>query len=210
MTATAQDIRQLLDQATVKLTGASQSAIKAELYDTLREFFDVSSCWLEALTVGVVTTTTEYTLEPTGGQILRLIGVVDASGIAQPALMPTIGTLVLTYAPNKAQNYTVYVAKTVALPTDKAQIPEFPDWVLPVWAGGILDGLLGRAMNAANKSWGNPTLARYHLARFRDAMGRARTAALHRNSYDKQVWRFPGALCGNQRGGTSTAFPTRF
>jgi hypothetical protein len=195
----------LLDQARVKLPGASDAGIKGELFDVFNEFFSVSSAWLEDITVSVFATQTTYDLVPAfDGQIIRLLGVVDARNIPQVAALPDFSTLVIR-APSTAQNYTVTVAKNVTLPNDKKDLPIVPDWVLSVYGTVILDGLLGRMMLQQSKSYSNESLGTYHLKKFNSGVNGARVATLKRNSMNDQAWGFPqGFATHGQRGSMST------
>ncbi|SRR5258708_1712001 len=202
MSIASQDFNQFLNMVRVKLTGASDAGIKAELYDVLSEFFNDSSSWTESVTINAVPNVTSYSLSVTEGQILRLDGVIDANNFPQPAIMATIGTLTLAHAPNTAQTYMANLVKNVALPTTKDMLPIAPSWVLPVWHLGILDGVLGKMAAQPNKSYSNETMATYHLKRFRDAIARARVSKLRANTVGAQAWSFPKTFhSNNQRGG---------
>lgn len=185
------DLDQLLHRAKVKLVGVSNADLLAELYDVLTEFFNDSSAWWETLTVAAVPDQTVYPLTPTEGQIIRLTGVSTQDGFQYAGLMPDIPNLVLANAPNTAMTLLVGVTKNVVLPTDRDMVPIAPDWVLPRWHVGILDGLLGKMMETPNKSYSNAALAGYHLKRFRDAIARARVSTLRANTLGTQAWRFP-------------------
>lgn len=200
------DWERLIDSATAKLPGVSAALLKNEIFDVMHEFFTVSSAWLEAISVPIVPGTVEYTLVPSEGQIIRLAGVTDTNGTTQPALMPVIGTLQLAYPSTIAQTYTATVVKNVVLPTDRKRVPIAPDWLLPVWGPGILDGVLGRMMGQVSKSYSNPALSLYHLKRFLNAIAAARSAALARNTIGGAAWVFPRQFGhGSQRGGFSTS-----
>jgi hypothetical protein len=211
MTATAQDIKQLLDLARVKLIGVSDAALKAELFTVLDEFFKDSSCWTETVQVQIVANTTLYNVVPNGGQIVRLAGVVDVNNIPQPAIMPEIGTIQFGHAYNNPATFYASLVKTVSLPTGKNDIPVIPDWVIQQWRFGLLDGLLGNLKNTSIGSYADPKKAPYHLARFRKAIGSARVSALRRNTIGTQAWRFPqGFQTSSQIGGVSVGNDTRF
>ncbi len=200
------DIKFLLNQLQAKIIGASQGQIKAELFDTLREFFNESSSWVETLTINVIANTIEYALVPDVGQILRLAAVVDSNNIPQPAIMPTIGTLQFRNPYNINQVMTAYVVVTCALPRDRDDLPVIPDWVLPAYSEAIQDGVMGKMFNTPQATYSNPKLAQtYHLPRFRNGMAVARADALRRNTFGTQAWRFPGFASGTQRGSVSTA-----
>jgi hypothetical protein len=198
------DYDQLLNQARVKLIGASDGGLKGELYDVLTEFFNDSSSWTQDVTVPYLPNTQAYPVAVPEGQIIRLVGVSDWGQTVPPiprvpnpnvsfvpALMPSIGTLVLQQAPNISGYYSVNVVTNVSLPTDRNQMPHGPDWVLPVWHLGILDGLLGKMMTQPGKSYANDKMGTYHLRRFRDAIARARISKLRANTNGAAAWRFP-------------------
>lgn len=198
------DFDQLMNQARIKLIGASENGLKAELYDVLSEFFNDSSCWTQDVTIPYVSGTQNYSFSVAEGQIIRLSGVSDwgsTTPISPPppnisvtpvaALMPNIGSLILKNAPNTNGFYQATVVTNVGLPTTREMIPIAPDWVLPIWHVGILDGVMGKMMCEPNKSYSNPTQGAYHLKRFRDAIARARVSKLRANTNGAQAWRFP-------------------
>lgn len=205
------DMKQLLNQARVKLIGVSDAALKAELFNVLDEFFKDSSCWTENVPIQIVSGTTLYNVVPNGGLIVRLAGVVDTNGIPQPAIMPEIGVVQFEHPYNNVATFSACLVKTVANPVGKDSLPAIPDWVLQQWRVGLLDGLLGNLKNASIGSYADPKKAPYHLARFRKAIGSARVSALRRNTFGTQAWRFPQSFqTGGQRGGVSVGNDTRF
>lgn len=209
MAIAKQDFDQLMNQARVTLVGASETGLRGALYDVLSEFFNDSSCWTQDIEVPAVPGTRHYPLVVNEGQIIRLVGVGTAAppsgsginalpqGIAIPALMPNIGELVLRHSPASAITYVAQVVTNVSLPTAKDQYPIAPDWVLPIWHVGVLDGLLGKMMLQPNKSYSSSTSAVYHLKRFRDAIGRARVSKLRANTNGAQAWRYPQQFRAN-------------
>lgn len=214
MSLDPREVKQLLAQAQIKLTGASESGIKVELYDVLKEFFDDSSCWTENIGFLPLADTTEYLLAPAQeGQIIRLNGVWDDKGSPMTAFMPDFATLLLANAPQNdgTANWTAQVVKTVTLPITKDGLPIAPDWTLRVYSVHILDGLVGKMMGQQQKTYSNTTLSAYHLKRFRTGIQIAKTAADRANLKGAQKWSYPRGWGSNsQRGGVSTAYPTRF
>ncbi len=186
------DVTQLLNRAKTMLVGVADPMLRTELFDVLSEFFNDSSSWTELITLNVNSTTTRYLLTPTEGQIIRLESVLDGNLSRVPALMADVGTLILAHAPNATTQYFVTVTKNVCLPNTKDMTPIGPDWVLPLWHVGILDGLLGKLMNQLAKPYSNTEKAAYHLKRFRDAIARARVSKQRANTRGTQAWRFPG------------------
>jgi hypothetical protein len=207
------EFEQLMFQAQTKLPGASDNGIKAELYDVLKEFFRDSNAWREDIKFTPIANQHDYVLTPLEeGQIIRLMGVWDGKGIPIPAFMHRFGEIRLVHKPSVPQptEWFARVVKNVTLPTTRDGMPVAPDWTLQVYSVDILDGLLGKMMGQQTKSYSNGTLSTYHLRRFRTAIQIARTAAARDNVVGAQEWAYPrgwGSI--TQRGGVSTAWPTR-
>ncbi len=207
------EFEQLMNQARIKLPGSSDAGVKLELYDVMKEFLKDSNAWTEDISLVVRPNTTDYTLTPDEGQIIRLVGLWDEKMIPIPAFMPTFGTIRLVNQATTVTTqptWTVRVVKNITLPTTRDDVPVGPDWLLTVYSLDILDGLLGKMMGQQNKSYSNATMATYHLRRFRTAIQGARTAAIRQNTQGAQEWAFPrGWASSTQRGGVSTAWPSR-
>lgn len=211
MAIAEQDWDHLIDQVDAKCPGSSRGSIRNDVYDTIHEFLDDSSAWTENLSVIVTPASQTYDVVVTEGQIVRLAGVVDVNNYPIAAIMPTVGTLDFKYPVNTTQTFTATMVKTVSLPTSKKGIPVGPDWVLPLFGVGILDGALGRMMTQIGKPYSNPTQGAYHLQRYRKAIGKARTAALRRNTIGTQAWVFPqNYSTRNQRSGVSIGNTSQF
>lgn len=213
------DVQHLLNQARVKLTGASEGGIKGELYDTIYEFFKDSNAWIETLSIPITSGSQDYLLVPSeGGQVFRLLAVYDPNLIPIPAFMPTVGTLHILYPVNTAQTYSVIVSKNIVPPTRadddrtlKGTVPDAPDWLLHLYYSYILDGILGRMMFQPNKSYSDPTLGSYHLRRFRDGIAQARVATQRQHTVGAQAWNYPQQYrTRGQRGGVSVGNATSF
>lgn len=199
-----QDLDQMLNQAKVRLIGASDNGLRGELYDTLSEFLNDTSIWTQDVVFVAEAGVQTYTLSVNEGQIIRLVGVVNwgtavpipgtvppAGAVFVPALMPDVGTVVLSNPFNTTTNLLATFVTNVAQPVDKHLLAQAPDWLLPVWHVGILDGLVGRMMAQPSKAYTNDKQSAYHLRRFRDAIGRARVSKLRANTVGAQAWRFP-------------------
>jgi hypothetical protein len=203
-----QDFEQLMTQAEAKLVGVSTRAMHAEFYDVLTEFFNDSSIWTEHVTFQYQINTIGYPVSVPEGQIIRLNAVADwgtntppeltapiTPGLPRPlplpALMPQIGLIVLSNIPSNPGFAQAQFTLNCSLPASRDGVPIAPDWVLPIWHVGLLDGLLGKMMNDPNKSYSNATGAAYHLKRFRDAIQRARVSKLRANTLGSGAWRFP-------------------
>jgi hypothetical protein len=195
---------QLMGQASVTLTGVSDTELRVQLFDVLQRFFDESNCWQEYIEITVVPETLVYPLKPLSGKILRLWGVLDQLATPQPAIMPEISTLRLIYPYTEVQPMLVIVVKTVTDPL-QAYPPGVPDWLLPTHYLTLLSGLLGNIMLQPGQSYSNPQLANYHIQKFRDGIAHARVAMAKANTVGSQNWMFPQQFrVTGQKGGVST------
>lgn len=199
-----QDFEQLMNQAKVKLVGASDVGLKGEFYDVLSEFFRDSKVWTQDITIAYQPNVQIYPLFVSEGIITDLVGVSDwgttvptpttptpPTATFIPALMPDFETLVLKNPPNISGFYLVTVGTNVALPTDRHMVPLAPDWLMPRYHLSLLDGLLGKMMAHPSKSYSNTDHSTYHLKRFRDAIAQARVQKLRANTRGAAAWRFP-------------------
>src|ERR1039458_1867003 len=129
-----QDFEQIMTQATVKLVGASEGAMRAEFYDVLTEFFNDSSCWTEHVTFQYQPNTLAYPLNVNEGQIIRLNGVGDwgqtsppqltaaitpgtPGPVFLPALMPHVGLVLLANLPSTTGYAQAQFTLNCSLPT---------------------------------------------------------------------------------------------
>lgn len=211
--ATHMGFRNLFDRARVDLPGVSDGALRVQLFDVFTEFFGDSSAWTEAIPFSTVAAQKDYPLTPVaGGQIIRLAGVQDTNVIIQPADMPTVGTVSLRDPPSNVQTFTATVIKNVLAPSDCArEFPFVPDPFVALYLVGLTDGLTGKMMNQPAKSYSNEKLAVYHLRRWRDAISRARIAALRRNTFGVNAWSYPQSFrTRSQRGGVSVGNANEF
>lgn len=218
------DFDRFINQMRTKLAGSSDAGVKAELFEVLDEFCDDTSAWQEQLALNVIAGSisvpnTVYDLVPQqGGTIIRLMAVFDPNQIPVPAFLPTgatnvseVGQLNLVNPVNTNQTLTVFVAKTVLLPTNKDEIPDFDQTLFRRYIRTIMDGTLGRMMGHQNKTYSNAGGSTYHLQRFKDGCSMARVQVQRQNTFGAQAWAYPQTWrTRGQRGGVSTADPTRF
>jgi len=211
MTARKQDLDHLLDQARTILSGSSDAALKSQLFDVFHEFFNDSNAWVETISVPIVPDVVDYNIEPNGGQIIRLAGVLDVNQGTVSALMPEVGVLRLMNPVNLGQTFSVVVVKNVKFPVDKNSIPEVPDWVLPLFGRYILSGLLGKMKGQPNRTYSDKQGSVFDLAQFKDGIAMAKVAVFRRNTIGAQAWGFPQTFRSrNQRGGVSVGNPVPF
>ena len=194
------DMNRLLDQARIRLPGAVDAAIVMELFTVMKEFFNGSNAWQEAIEFPVYATSASayadpdaftYDLTPTQGAIMRLLGAHNGDGVPVRATMPVPGCVVLAQSPNVDATYTALVALTVTDPTTRDGIPQFPDWVLNKHYTELLDGLLGRMMSQLAKPYSSPNIAAVHLRKFKQGISAAKVEAMRKNVYAAPSWRFP-------------------
>lgn len=209
------DVEGLMQQCQVELPGASINGIKAKMYEVMSEFFKDSNSWIEDISFAPQANTTSYPLSPLdGGQVIRLIGVWDQTFVPIPAFMPVFGTVQLVSASSTLPSGSPWLArfvKNIMPPTTSDNVPDAPDWTLRVYRDVILAGIVGQLKNEHEKSYSDAQGALYHLRRFRTGITNARVAAARDNIVGGQEWSYPrqGIPKTSQRGGVSTAWPTR-
>lgn len=196
------DINTVMNQCRVELTGVSDAALKASMYEVLDEFFRDTSAWRTQVSFTVLPDTLNYDIIVNEGQIIRLDKITNADGSFVPALMADIPTVTLAYAPNTSQTYIATVVQNVCLPLDGRGFPVAPEWALQKWHLTIKHGMLGNLKTQANKSYTDLTGAKYQLAKFRQLVANVRSAVLRANTAGAQAWRFPQSFrSSTQRGG---------
>lgn len=217
------DIDFVMNELRIALPGASDDGIKQALWGVIKEFLQDSNGWIEKQKLLVTAGVNDYTITPRdGGQIIRLVGVVDGNLIPVKAVMASLGTLnvlqaitvtsidqpVVPKTTSATNPWTVCIVKNIQLPGTRDKLPVAPQFVLQVYSETIKDGVCGKMMLQPGTSYTNVQLAKYHLARFRDGIGIARTDIWNQNLQGGQRWAFPQNFATHsQRGYTSTAQP---
>ena len=218
-----QDIDFLMNEARIECVGASDDGIKQALWGAMKEFLGDTESWVEKQQLLVTAGVQDYAITPRDqGQVIRLVGVLDGNLIPARAVMTDLGTLniltpitvtsidtVVNPAATTATNpWLVCIVKNIKLPQTRDQFPIAPKFVLSVYSEALKAGVVGRLMMQPGRSHTNLVLAKYHLARFRDFIGVARTQTWNQNLQDGQRWAYPQHFATNtQRGYTSTYQP---
>jgi hypothetical protein len=219
-----QDIDRFMGQVRTKLAGASDAGIKAELFEVIDEFCDDTTAWQEQILLPILPPTATsnnlvYDLVPQqGGTIIRLLAVFDPNQVPVPAFLPTgansnleVGQLNIVNPVNTAQTVTVFVAKTVLLPTQQHDIPVFDQTLFRRYMSTFIDGVIGRMMGHQSKSYSNAAGSTYHLTMYNNRKAMARAQTQRQNTFGAQAWSYPQQFRSHgQRGGVSVANPTRF
>lgn len=187
------ELNRLIDNLRINLPGATDAAIKLELFNTLMDFFQGSNAWREGIEIPVTSGVTSYPIVPSGpAKISQLMGVVDNNKLPVKAQLGLIsGELELVESPSVPATYIAQVVLTVADPIDRDGYPVFPMWVLNFYNNGIMSGVLARMMGQLAKPYSNPQLALYHARTFTGTIATARVEANRGFTYGTQKWRFP-------------------
>ncbi len=213
------DIDRLMNNARMRLVGATDPVLQQELFAVMDDFFKKSNVWNEDIELsvpGMDPANTVYPLAPAAPALIdKLLWVFQkptetsiGRGSAVVAAMSIPGELTLRTQPSSDVEYIVTVALTVADPTDRGGYVQFPAWVLAKYREAILDGLLGRMMSQPSKPYTNSQMAVFHMRKFNQAMASARVEWTRNNTYRAQAWSFPqGFSGGSQRGGTGWGGP---
>lgn len=212
------EVTRLINNAMLRLPGATLSIIQQELFVVMDEFFKGSNVWQEDIDVAIAGNApagTVYLLAATQPAVIdKLMWVFEKStqpqiirGTQIGAAMSVPGELTLTLQPSSDTVYTATVALTVEDPVNRDGYVVFPVWVLQKYTGIILDGLLAKMMTQPSKPWSNTQLSVYHHRKFTGGIAQARVEATRNNTYRQQAWRFPGFTGGSQKGRSSNWAP---
>jgi hypothetical protein len=113
-------MNRLMDSARVRLPGALDGTIQAELFATVRQFCEDTNVWKQAFDIErqvatdrVLLNPDEFTYEivpPTGSRIVRLLGVVDQNAFPLHATMIRPGFVTFRYSPNNTDVVTAWAS----------------------------------------------------------------------------------------------------
>jgi len=202
-----EDVAGLLATANALLTGASDAELLMAYFETLKQFFNDSNSWQENIVIVVIPNTQDYQLTATTGRIIRLWAVTDQNNVPQAAIMPVPGLLHFLYPYTTVQPMAVTVIKNVisAFKDGRPAPPRIPDWIIPLYGNGILEGVVGRMMLESGQSYSDAKNGIMRIGRFRDAVVLARTMTARGHTVGVQTWAYPQSFkVTTQRGGTST------
>lgn len=214
----SQDITRFMNNARLRLTGATDDVLQQELFNVLDEFFKGSNVWCEDIDLkipGQDPAGTVYLITPTGptviDKLLWTYEVPNSSSIGRgpqiTAAMSTPGEATLAVQPSSDVVYRFTVALTVQDPTQRNGYTTFPAWVLAKYRGVLLDGLLGKMYSQPSKPWTNTQLSVFHMRKFKSSTASARVEWTRNNTYRQQAWRFPAFAGGSQRGSSGWGGP---
>lgn len=187
--------------------GIVRSVARREVIKAAREFFRDSTAWREVVQSAYFADGA-YALtavpQSTDSEVLTILSV-EANGVplTLKAERPTgdrpDGTPTCWYpVPGTVDGFEVWptpdqyddeiLVRVVLIPTDAAT--SLPDVAARRHFDGILDGALGRVYGHPAKPYSNPTLAEYHLRRFRNAISKAK-GEVQQGAAAGQNWVYP-------------------
>lgn len=216
--AVGQDVLRFMNEARVRLPGATDDAIQLELFAVMDDFFRGSNVWQEDIDVTIPANDpagTSYDLVPSSPSTVdKLMWVFQAPttpnllrGPTVTAAMSIPGLMTLRVQPSTSVVYRATVALTVQDPTRRDGYVSFPAWVLSKYRSVLIDGIVGRMMAQPNKPFTNMQLSVFHSRKFVSGTSSARVEMTRNNKYRQQAWCFPGFVRGSQRGSTGWAQP---
>jgi hypothetical protein len=216
--AVGQDVLRLMNNARLRLAGATDDVLQAELFNTLDEFLKGSNTWQQDIEINIPANdpaNTVYELVPDSPSLVdKLMWVYSkpattniARGNPIGAAMSIPGCMTLTLQPTTDVTYIATVSLTVQDPVTRDGYVTFPSWVLARYREVILNGLLGKMMSQPAKPYTNTQMSVFHLRKFNSGKASARVEVTRNNKYRTQAWVFPCFAGGSQRGNSSWGGP---
>ena len=208
--ACREDIERFMNNARVRLPGATDDALQLEMFSMLDEFFKDTNAWMEDIDISVPGNDpagTIYYAVPSSPSVIDklmwVFGVPESPstlrGAAVGSSMQIPGELMLYTQPSSNVTLRVTVALTVQDPTQKDVYVSFPAWVLAKYRNTLLDGLLGRMMSQPSKPFTNAQMSVFHMRKFNSGKAQARIDVMHGHSWRRQAWAFPRMMGGSQK-----------
>jgi hypothetical protein len=183
----------LMDNLRVNLPGATDNAIRIELWNMLDDFCRGSWAWRETIAVTLIAGETEYQITPPGTEIVHAFSVDHATLNVNGASFE-FDTLSLPNAPSASDALTpaYVIAALVPALSEGADIENLiPADMWSKWHQAFLSGTLARMMAQPAKPYSNPQLAAYHQRCYRPDRAEARRDAATNGVQGAQTWRFP-------------------
>jgi len=185
--------------------GVVRSVAKRELINTAREFYRQSTAWREVCeSVFFADGDYQYTVVPQNAEseVIQVVSVevngipldgkverpVGDRGAGTPRYWYPTGLDTIEIWPTPEQYDDEVRVRAILIPTDAAVT--LPDMAYGKHYEGILDGVLGRLYGHPAKPYSNPSIATYHLNRFRNAIGEA-SAEQKQGGFAGQNWQYP-------------------
>lgn len=194
-------MNRLMDNARVRLPGAVDGTILAELFSVVKDFCAATNIWRQTFEIDVIAVSTNpdenpddfiYPLHPpTGAKVVRILGSRNANNSVIEAQLVEPDMFFLSRSPNEDQVYRVIGVLTVTDPVTRTGEPMAPDWLIEGYNDVLLDGVLARMMSQAAKPYSSPAIGALHYGMYRNGVATARGQSDRGNVYGSQGWRFP-------------------
>lgn len=191
-----------------RLPNAVPDHVEVEMKSVLREFFNTTTIWRGV--IGPYTVRAgrqDVPLDPVDAstdvsQVMRvwyndteltpIINFTDKAETTdktpQHYATPEPGVVYLWPTPDTTVSKVLTIYGALVPARDFLNLPSF---ALTHWQRVLEDGILGRMYSQPVKPYTNPTLAQYHLARFRSGMAEARRYAEKGGQRRTLNWSFP-------------------
>jgi hypothetical protein len=183
----------LMDNLRINLPGATDNAIRIELWNALDDFCREALAWREAIQITLVPGTYTYEVAPAGTEVVRAFSVDHTTFDVSTAVFE-FNTIAFTVAPTIADVVDplfVVAALTPALAQGADIENLIPSDMWSRWHRAILAGTLGRMMAQPAKPYSNPQLAAYWQRKYQSDRAIARRSAATNDVQGAQLWRFP-------------------
>lgn len=219
MTVGYECIDDLINEIIVELPGATNNNIKLVTGIALREFLVDSACWrMELRPFTVKANKEDYYLDPPFSNT-RILYVHHASVKLGNSWVP-MGNLnegqyrnsvtnnivsgrpqyfkgyadtpgKIAIHPKIAEDFEQGVIPTVSLMYREPWDGQIPVFITRYWREVLNAGILGKMMSQQDKPYSNPSMAKYHLRRFRSGIARAREMAKRQYTEADSDVKFP-------------------
>lgn len=185
--------------------GVVRAVAKREFINCAREFYRQSGAWREVVeSVFFADNDYQYTVVPenTESEVIQVTSV-EVNGIpltpkverplgdrydGTPTMWYPTGLASIEIWPTPEMYDDEVRVRAILIPTDAAVT--LPDVAYAKHYEALLDGTLGRLYGHPAKPYSNPTIATYHLNRFRNAIAEA-AAEQKQGGFAGQNWTFP-------------------
>jgi hypothetical protein len=98
----------------------------------------------------------------------------------------------IQWNPGAHETWIATLALNIADPMDANGLPtDMPEWIIDKYYDHLYHGVTGKLMLQPNKPFSSPKLAEYHMRKFNEGVGLARTEVRHMFTYAGQRWAFP-------------------
>src|SRR5215218_8233139 len=183
----------LMNDLQVQLPGATVNAIRLGLWNMLDDFCREGLAWRETIDVPLTAGDGEYTITPTGTDIVRAYSI-DHETLDLTGANYEFGVLTFYNIPTTADAlYPAYVVAALAPAiTQGADVENLvPQDMWSKHHRTFLKGTLGLMMAQPAKPYSNPQLAAFHWKGYLSDRAVARRGADTSEVRGAQLWRFP-------------------